>query len=201
MDALNTIISDNISFLILKCEKKVIFDPYQLGISPIWSDDTNFKYSCIFEIKDYQLCLKKLVLTSDRVYSDIYGVKPNIISVENGVETVEYHGLMLPVRFTGAILIGDTLLKNYGKDENEIPCYSYKTVRELIFQEGRLVTTIDHTKAMLRVRKNLDLGLRDINKKRDEKCINRFLKTSFVGDYDTFNKGFLRKKLKFWLTR
>lgn len=187
MVAKDTIISENIPFLILKCEKKEMFDPNHLGISPIWSDDMNFRYSSIYEIKEYQLYLKNLILTSDRVYPIIGGVEPKLLSSENGVETVEYDEIMVPVKFTGAVIIGGTFLKSYGA-EDEIPCYSYKTVRELIFQEGKVVTTIDHSKAMLRIRKNLDLGLRDLNKKRDVNCIRYFLKTSFVGDYENPDK-------------
>lgn len=198
MDAKDTIISENMPFLILKCEKKEIFDPNHLGISPIWSDDINFGYSCIYEIKEYQLYLKNLILTSDRVYPIIGGVEPKLLSSENGVETVEYDEIMVPVKFTGAVIIGGTFLKSYGA-EDEMPCYSYKTVRELIFQEGKVVTSIDHSKAMLRIRKNLDLGLRDLNKKRDVNCIRHFLKSSFVGDYenpDNQSKTSLKKKLE-----
>lgn len=193
MDAKNTVVADNMSFLILKCEKKEIFDPHQIGISPIWSDNRNFHYSCVFEIKDYQLYLKNLILTSDRIYPNVGGAKPVFLSDENGVDTVEYRNVMIPVVYTGAILIGKNLVKTYG-NEREMPCYSFKTVRELIFQEGRLVTTIDHSKAMLRIRKNLDLGLRDLNKKRDLKCIKHFLKSSFVGNYKTPIKNREKKK-------
>jgi len=147
----------------------------------------NFGYSSIFEIKEYQLYLKNLILTSDRVYPIIGGVEPKLLSSENGVETVEYDEIMVPVKFTGAVIVGGTFLKSYGAEE-EIPCYSYKTVRELIFQEGKVVTSIDHSKAMLRIRKNLDLGLRDLNKKRDVNCIRHFLKSSFVGDYENPDK-------------
>ena len=198
MDAKDTIISENMPFLILKCEKKEIFDPDHLGISPIWSDDVNFGYSSIFAIKEYQLYLKNLILTSDRVYPIVGGVEPKLLASENGVETVEYDEIMVPVKFTGAVIIGGTFLKNYGPEE-EAPCYSYKTVRELIFQEGKLVTSIDHSKAMLRIRKNLDLGLRDLNKKRDVNCIRHFLKSSFVGDYenkDKLSKPRQKKKLE-----
>lgn len=195
----DTIISENLPYLILKCERKEIFDPNQLGISPpIWSDDMNFGYSSIFEIKEYQLYLKNLKLSSDRVYPIAGGVEPKLLASENGVETVEYDEIMVPVKFTGAVIIGSTFLKSYGA-EDEIACYSYKIVRELIFQEGKVVTSIDHSKAMLRIRRNLDLELRDLDKKRDVNCIRHFIKSSFVGDYedpDKQRKPNLKKKLE-----
>lgn len=187
MNAKDTIISDNLVFHILNCESKEIFNPDILGITPIWTDDTVFRCSSILEIKEYQLYLKNLIVKADIVYPMINGIGPHILYSENEVETVEYRGLMIPIPFSGAVIIGSSFIRNYGFRE-EISCYSYMIVRELIFQEGKLVTTIDHSKAMLRIRKNLDLGLRKLDKPRDLKCIKHFIKTSFIGDYEHSGK-------------
>ena len=63
MDTKDTIISDQSIYLILKCEMKSIFEPDIFGISPIWSDDPYFRYNSVFEIKEYQLYLKNLIIT------------------------------------------------------------------------------------------------------------------------------------------
>ncbi|GEM_PF-693378 len=195
MDAKDSIVSDATSFFILKCETKEIYHPDIYGISPVWADDRDFNYSSVFEIKEYQLYLKNLTVAAAREYPFINGVRPEPFYSEKGVETVQYDNIMAPIKFTGAVIIGSTLIKNYGFD-GEIPCYSYKVVREFIFQDGKLVTTIDHSKAMLRIRKNLDSGLRNLNKARDLKCINHFLKFSFVGDYGQPEKTVLADKKK-----
>ncbi len=199
MDARDTIIADETSYLILKCEMKTIYQPDILGISPLWSDDQDFECSGIFEIKEYQLYLNSFNVTAARSFPVVNGVEPELMFSEKGIETVQYNKVMIPIKFTGAVIIGNTLVKNYGTEE-EIPCYSYKEVREYIFQDGKLVTTIDHSKAMLRIRKNLDLGLRDLSKARDIKCIRHYLKTSFVGDYEhpeNSGKAKRKKKLSF----
>ncbi len=199
MDAKDTIISDDMPFFILKCEVKDIFQPEIFGISPIWSNDQHFEYSSTFYIKEYQLFLKNLTIAADRGYPVINGIEPVPLFSEIGIETVQYNNIMVPIKFTGAIVIGNALIKNYGFDE-EIPCYGYKTVRELIFHDGKVVTTVDHSKAMQRIRKNLDLGLRNLNKTRDINCINYFLKSSFVGNYehpDKMSKPSQKKKLQF----
>lgn len=199
MAAKDTIISDGTLFFILKCELKEIYKPDIFGISPIWSDDQTFEYNSTFEIKDYQLYLKDLIITSDRGYKVINGIEPEYIFSEKGIETARYTNVSFPIKFTGAVIIVNTVVKNYGTGE-EIPCFGYKTVREFIFQDGKLVTTIDHSKAMLRIRKNLDLGLRNLDKTRDVECIKHFIKTSFVGDYehpDRMSKTSLKKKLQF----
>ncbi len=198
MDARDTIFTEDTSFQILKCEWKDIVKPDIFGISPTWTNDKNFDYISIYEIKEYQLYLKSFTVTSDRGFPTINGVEPESCLAEKGIQTVQYKNIMVPVKFTGAIIIGNTLIKNYGLND-DIPCYSYKLVRELIFQDGKLVTTIDHSKDMLRIRKNLDLGLRSLNKARDVKCITHYIKSSFVGDYahpDKIKK-MKRKKINF----
>ena len=57
-----------------------------------------------------------------------------------------------------------------------------------------MITTIDHSKAMLRVRKNIDKGYRDLGKFRDRKCIDQFIRTSLLGTYRKTHS--LRKKMK-----
>lgn len=100
----------------------------------------------------------------------------------------------IPVLYSGAILMAKTLVNDYGMDPNveeSYPCYCYKEVYEYVFEKGVLVTTIDHSRSMIRIRKNIDLGYRDLTKKRDVKCIQQYLRTSFVGRY---KKAYNKKK-------
>lgn len=194
MDIKDKIIMDETPFQILYCECNNIFQPEYFGISSTWSDDTAFGYYSLYEMKEFQLYLKSFTISSNRGYPTINGVNPEPYNTENGIETVQYNDIMEPMNYTGAIIVGNILINNQGTS-NEIPCYCYKLIRELIFHEGKLVTTIDHSKAMLRIRKNLDLGLRSLDKKQDVKCIQRFIKASFVGDYKHMDKN-NKKKLK-----
>jgi len=179
---------------ILKCEDKDIINPEVFGISPTWKNDKNFNYSNLLIIKDYQLYLKDLKVTSDRGFPEINGREPVVCGTENNMETVLYEDIGYPVNFTGAVVIAAEVFKTYDI-QGELPCFSYNNVMELVFQDGKLVTTIDHGKAMVRIRKNLDLGLRSLEKERDVKCIKRFIETSFVGDYKHPGKK-RKKKLK-----
>ncbi|BCJ95122.1 hypothetical protein acsn021_26910 [Anaerocolumna cellulosilytica] len=189
----NLLIEDKL-YQILKCEDRDIINPEVFGISPTWKNDKNFEYSNLLIIKDFQLFLKNLEVTSDRGFPEISGRNPVTIKLENNRETVLYEDIMYPVIFTGAVVIAAEILKTYDI-QGELPCFSYNHVIELIFQDGKLVTTIDHSKAMVRIRKNLDLRLRSLEKKRDIRCIKRFIDTSFVGDYKHPGKK-REKKLK-----
>jgi len=194
MDIKDDIVIDETTYQVLYCEHN-IFQPECFGMSPTWSNDTNFVHYSIYELLEYQLRLKSFTISSDRGYPVINGVKPEPYYTENEIETVQYNNILEPMKYTGSIIIGNQLMKNYGENA-EIPCYFYKLVRELIFHEGKLVTTIDHSKAMLRIRKNLDLGLRSLDKKQDVKCIQQFINACFVGSYKHPNKKIEAKNKK-----
>lgn len=84
--------------------------------------------------------------------------------------------------YTGGIILATDFIESFG-NADIFPCYCYQKVMELIFNEGTLITTIDHSKAMIRIRKNIIKGLRDIHNKKDNRCIRKFIKDSLVGNY------------------
>lgn len=172
---------------ILASEHFYIFHPEYFGISPTWANDPNFQYKCFFELKDNQLYLKSFQVTSDRGYPIINQVKPEICNYNHGLESVQYINLYEPLKYSGAIMFANTFVKDY-RMPNHIdmfnpPCFSYKFVGEMIFDEGKLITSVNHNKAMRRIRKNIDLGLRSLDKRQDIKCIKKFVKFTFIGDY------------------
>jgi hypothetical protein len=172
---------------ILASEHSYVFHPEYFGISPTWTNDSNFRYKCLFELEDHQLYLKSFQVTCDRGYPIINSVKPEVCNLEHGFETVQYININEPMEYSGAIMFANSLVKDYRlpyhMDLYNPPCFSYKFVGELIFDEGKLITSVNHNKAMRRIRKNIDLGLRSLDKKQDINCIKKFIKVSFIGDY------------------
>lgn len=117
--------------------------------------------------------------------SEFYNSFEDLILFEIEDYHLIYHSqndLKIGLTYSGGIIIARDFVESYGNFE-EYPCYCYKRVFELIFEDGRLVTSIDHSKAMTRIRKNIEKGLRDIRSKKDYKCIQRFIKESFVKNY------------------
>ncbi len=192
------IIIDKERYEILASEQSYVFHPEHFGISPTWTNDLNFQYKCLFELKDHQLYLKSFQVTSDRGYPIINNVKPEVCNLEQGLETVQYVNVNEPLKYSGAIMFANSLVKDYRlpyhMDLNNPPCFSFKFVGELIFEEGKLITSVNHNKAMRRIRKNIDLGLRSLDKKQDIKCIKKFIKVSFIGDYQYQEK----KQKRIW---
>lgn len=96
------------------------------------------------------------------------------------------------VKYSGGVLIAKDLLEEYKEYED---LFSYETVLELIFKNGCLITTVDHSKAMLRIRRNLEQGLRSLTKARDRICIKRFLNRTMICDYRQSMYAYTKKKV------
>lgn len=96
------------------------------------------------------------------------------------------------IKYSGGILIVKGLLEEYRDYED---MFSYETVLELIFKDGCLITTVDHSKAVLRIRRNLERGLRNMNNSKDRRCIQKFMHRTVICDYRQSRYAYGKKKL------
>lgn len=186
-------------FEVLSCENQFILHPLVFGILPVWKDSSPFDFELQISLDNYKIALHEMWVEADCALPIINGILPKYVS-RHERDGALYDKLNIPIQYTGAILMAHTLVNDYGIQRSEgqnYPCFCYKVVYEYIFENGILITTIDHSRAMIRIRKNLDLGYRDIKKKRDLKCIQQFIKTSLVGDYKQLKR---RKKLENYLS-
>ena len=160
---------------IIAAEQEFIIHPVALGLLPVDNSSISCDFSASFYLDGYNLYLEKISLKSDNTNK-------------------EYQANNCRIYFTGSILIASDMVKEYHIDEGSPACFSYQTSKELIFDNGVLVTSIDQSRAMHRIRKNLQLGLRSLGSSKDLKCIKRFLNSAFVGDYKPFKLAYNRHK-------
>lgn len=166
----------NKNYQILYSEQEFIIHPAAFGLLPMTKAALHYSYKSEFHIENYQLYLDKLTLHPGEVAEKQYEFKDCASS------------------YNGAILIGTNLVKEYPIKGLKTTCFSYQNVLELVFEDGILITSIDQSKAMLRIRKNLELNLRNLNRGRDLRCIKRFMNSAFIGDYKAFKLPLARKK-------
>jgi hypothetical protein len=167
----------NKSYKIISAEQEFVVHPSAFCLSPISLMSLQGSFSSNFHIEEYRLILDKLVLNPE--VGNIGGNK-----AESLERPYEFKGCT--VSYNGAIIIGTDIVKEYFIKGSRPACFSYQSVFELVFEDGILITTIDHSKKMIRIRKNIELGLRSLVSKRDVRCIKRFIHSSFVGDYKSF---------------
>lgn len=155
-------------YKIILTEQEFIVHPSALNLLPLTKTSILLPFSVALHIENYQLYLDALVLHH-----------------ADGSEN-RYEFEHRKVFYNGTILIGSGLIKEYNMNDTKPTCFSYQNVKELVFHDGALTTTVEQSRAMLRIRKNLELGLRTLDKSRDLRCINRFMNSSFIGDYKPF---------------
>ncbi|MFA9465741.1 MAG: hypothetical protein ACERKN_15785 [Velocimicrobium sp.] len=98
--------------------------------------------------------------------------------------------------YQGGIVIAKDVINAFDFND-KYPCYCYQIVLELIMSEGKVITTINHSRAMHRIRMNIEKGLRSLDNEMDLACINKFLRATFVKKYAGRNFFFNR----WWLFR
>lgn len=187
MNIVQQILYLNKSYKILFAEQEFIVHPAAFGYLPISTASAQCSFTSSFYLEDYHLILNNLIVGN--------GENINMGGARIEAYEAQHTFKNFPIAYNGAILIGADIVKEYYDKDNRLSCFSYKSVYELIFEGGVLVTTIDQSKAMLRIRKNLELGLRSLSKGRDVWCIKRFVASSFVGDYATFRWN--RKRINY----
>lgn len=164
-------------YTVLNTEHEFIVHPAAFDLLPMSKASLQCSFQSEFHIEKFQLYLDDLI---------IHPSEPS---------EKEYKFQDCPVVYHGAILIGANPLKEYYlKGSTKPASFSYEDVIELVFEEGILITSIDQSKSMSRIRKNLELNLRNLTKGRDLRCINRFMNSAFVGDYNDYKLPILRMK-------
>jgi hypothetical protein len=166
----------NKSYRILCMEQDFLVHPAALGLLPLTKASLQCLFSTAFHVEDYQLFLDTLT---------IHNTEPVAGLGSDGSENQSFFE-NCRVSYNGAVLIGTNIGKEYYMKADKPACFSYQTVIELVFEDGSLITAVDQSKAMLRIRKNLELGLRSLSVKRDIGCIRRFMNSAFVGDSHAF---------------
>lgn len=189
MDSFQKLLYKNKDYIILDIEHNYMIHPMVLGIMPVQSSSIDVGFRADYSLKEYQLYLDSLAF-----------LDCSPIPIEDK-----------PIFFTGTILIGRDLIAEYpsGKFKprklfgpryhslnSSLPVFSYRYVYELVFRDGLLETSVEHTRSMHRIRMNLDMGKRNLMIKKDVRCIESFLGDIFIGKYKNKSSNKQMKYLK-----
>jgi hypothetical protein len=163
-----------------------LFDPAGYGVTPGAISSACWRgFHVDYTVRNAVLTVTSLTIglsDSDRVLAAggglpfAPGIKP--VSAEFGGERLEK--LSLPVPYTGGLLLAEGFIQKLYVHMGFHPAWKYRDVRELIFEQGRLLEDHDRTTAMAELREKLAAKpLRpDITREGDvmawiEKCFSR----------------------------
>lgn len=144
-------------FTIITCSTPLYFDPIEFGIVPTpYTTACHRGYWCKYSIRGNHLVLQDLSIYSrNNIYPSIVNVNAIIDQIHPHFPTNHrvYENLMLPMHYTGRILIGNhSVPTHHIKGVSGAP-WQYKFLTELILENGRLVEIIDQSETAEDIRK------------------------------------------------
>lgn len=160
------------------------FQNYGITPEPICTACWN-GYWCEYEISDTGIFLKNLYINSkDDYYPEINGVRP-VDDEKEGQKRYQYMGhhlyknLSIPLEYTGKILVGKGFLREYYIHMGYQRAWAYENLRELIFENGKLMETFDHGEMAKKLRKEIDAQTNNKERANGNVNISMFIEKSY----------------------
>lgn len=151
------------TYEIVAVERNDVFQPEIHGFQPIMLNTACWRgyYS------RYAILRDRLVLATLSIGLDPKSPPPVWLGVVPRKErhfradwAWEYPDVNLPLSYTGGVLIGRTLIREFQIDEGAIRPYGYRHIIELTFRDGRPIHVTDHSETMRAVRESIrEIGL------------------------------------------
>lgn len=115
-----------------------------------WSE-----YFCEYDITDNGIYLSKLrIYCGDNPYPVFEGVLP--VKEKDYYDPFRLYILHHPVKYCGSIILGSGFLRQYHIPYSRPFPWAYENVFELVFEEGKVIRMIDHSKLVEEIRKQIN---------------------------------------------
>lgn len=168
-------------YSIVAISEPIQFNPLDYGIKPVacctacWNG-----YWCDYHISAEGIILENLYINAeDDYYPEINNVSPQ----KDGKKSFEYMGhhlyrnLNIFMEYTGKILIGKGFINKYYIHMGYQRAWAYEVLEELVFDNGKLVRTVDHSEMAKKLRKEIENKAGEI--KEESYNIPVFVEKSF----------------------
>lgn len=131
-------------------ENKWPFNPADYGFEPVMMHTACYRgFHSLYLIEEDRLVLHRLTINLETEAQKWQGVEPE----EEGF--VVYKDVGLPITYTGGVIIGDGMLREFYDHMGYQYPYCYEEVKELRLEEGELLEVIDHSEKMEEIRKEV----------------------------------------------
>ena len=158
-------------YSIVAISNPIQFNPLDYGIKPAACCSACWKgYWCDYQIFTEGIILKNLYINSaDGNYPEINSVS----SEKHNKESFQYMGhhlyknINIFMEYTGKILVGKDFMREYYIHMGYQRAWAYKVLKELIFNNGKLVKTVDHSEMAEKLRIELENRKEESEKTRE----------------------------------
>ena len=147
----------NNEYSVIRIENELLFEPSEYGFSPIALSSACWRgHSCKYSIESGSLILSRLSIGLDIIDPLVWR---GIRAFGGGeFDYWTYEGVNLPINYSGGIIIGRSLLKEFYNIWGFYQPHCYQHIFELVFEKGKLVKTIVHDKYMNKAREIIRLS-------------------------------------------
>lgn len=163
----------------------VLFEPQAIGLNPTPASTACWRgYVCRYALQSECLVLDRLDLHLDDPASapPINGRSPEV-AAEPQMFNTSYQDIALRLEYSGGVLVGRDFIHKLYVHMGFHPAWKYKTVHELMFEEGKLVSQADISKEMAAHRASAEGPPQD-PRKQPRKDILSWIRSTFDQDYD-----------------
>ena len=189
----------DIEFALAGVSEGNLFDPAQFELHPIAASTACWRrYIAFFALSDSYLILDRLFVnlpgegTEEQIYAkgpSINGIRPLIkqTSFKGGLQLFNnhYENLNYRLDYTGGLLLGHEFIRELYVHMGFHPAWKYKTVIELIFENGLLTRQSDRSERMAEFRQRIqnDAHADERKKMPTREEISEFVEHSFDRTY------------------
>ena len=169
------------NYSIVAISNPIQFNPLDYGIKPVACCSACWNgYWCDYHISTKGIMLQNLYINSE---NDYYPEINNAIPEKEDKKSFQYMGhhlyrnINIFMEYTGKILIGKGFINKYYIHMGYQRAWAYEVLEELVFDNGKLVKTVDHSEMAKKLRKELENRPEEIKKISDN--IPLFVEESF----------------------
>ena len=183
----DTLIFEGTEFSIAAIEKKWPFKPQDHGFEPVGMCTACWRgYYCVYNVNQGGLVLERLNLgCGENKPPNWKGIQPRRGEFFKYNNMWEYINVSLPIGYSGGIIIGYDFIRDFYVHMGFHRPHCYRLVKELIFDDGRLVKNIDHSEKMGQTRQMIKSDSKSSSEDtRTRKEIEQFVEDAFSMSYD-----------------
>lgn len=189
--AADSVLYDDRQFSMCAFKGDSLFVPLEYQLKPVGHSTACYRgFQCTYRIDKKQLTLHNLTLsTMHDNYPPLNGVEVTKLEGHRACGKHQYQGVNLLVEFSGSMLLGDGFLREWYVHMGFQKPYTYETVLEFVFKDGKLQSMADYSEEMaeirekIKARKSEDAPLHLRNTQTSDRIMN-WIGWTFSLDYD-----------------
>lgn len=144
-------------YSIAAIENEWPFNPEIYGFRPRATSTANYRgYYCRYAIKDDQLLLDTLYIQLEEDETPTFrGIAAQKGKYYKTNHLFEYRDIGFLINYSGGMIIGNEFLQEFYVHMGFQRAHCYKYVKEILFEDGKIIEVMDHSEKMEQVRKSI----------------------------------------------